>query len=117
MMDQKLFTFALTLTAEVLRAQHPEAQYGQLNIALYKETPDQGVYCVLYDLDDEDFVLCKVLTRERAEEFGELADVLFNSELETMASFNTAEEAAGRLMELALEEDLLPQINYSFYSE
>ena len=118
MTEPKLHAFALKMAAEVLRTQHPEAELGQLNIALYNQETDQQAYNIHYDQIEEDFCLCKVLKSEPSTQFtGELPDLFFSSEIEVIAAYKTSEEAAEVLIDLALKENLTPQINYMLIDE
>ncbi|MDE2957521.1 MAG: hypothetical protein OXU68_11025 [Bacteroidota bacterium] len=118
MTESAVYAFAFNMAAEVLRAQHPESEFGRLSISLYDLKTGQEAYNIHYDPMEEDYCLCRVLKSEPAAQFGDgPADLFFSSEVEVITAWQTSEEAAGALIELALQENLMPQINYMLNAE
>jgi len=73
---------------------------------------------VHYDPMEEDYCLCRVLKAEHAAQFGDgLADLFFSSEVEVITAWQTSEEATGALIDLAFQENLMPQVNYMLNAE
>lgn len=101
----RLNEFTVAIVAEILRihVDHDES----LQISLFDPKTDQETYAALFDHFEAAFVVC-----ELSELIAEDPDDDFLTRvMEAIATFNTAEEAAAYLIDLALRHGLLPRVD------
>ena len=101
----RLNEFAVTIVGEILRIHNDHDE--SLQISLFDPKTGHETYAALFDHFEAAFEVCELseLVEDQAE------DDILTRDMEAVATFNTAEEAAVYLIDLALRHGLLPRVD------
>ena len=114
MSPDTLKPFALALIVDTLLGANDHGFTFQLS--LYDPGSGHERYCAFFEEHEERIVICQA-TQWDDESDDVASDFTWSSEIEEIASFKIAEDAAERLLELAITEGLLPRIIHDFSLE
>ena len=110
MEEAGLRAFTLDFLVEVLEGQLFADSFADVQITLYCPKSRKEKYCVFLDHETEAFLINRTVSWDEQSETMEMFDYAPASEFETFRQAEFPDKAAAIILDLVMEENLLPQI-------